>query len=495
MKVELRKIYKSFGNVEVLKGVNLTINHGEIHALMGENGAGKSTLINVLTGVYMKNAGEILIDDQVVEIKRIRDSQNYKIAYVYQELNNIKEMSVLENMFLGHEIKSGLFTIDYAQMKQIAEDKLALLGVDIDVDKKMKHLSVGYQQMVEIAKSLIHDAELIILDEPTAALTNKETDNLFKVVKKLQKQGKSFLYVSHRMEEIFELCERITVLRDGQYIGTKNIADTNISDLVEMMVGRSINNLISHKPVKSGKEAIKVNNLTINNQFENISFKVHEGEIFGISGLMGAGRTEVLHALFGHSKLDAGEIEIFGKKVNIDCPKTAKKLGIAFVTEDRKDEGLIVDFDLVENTVLPSLDSLSNHHLIDKEKNMHITTEGIKNLNIKTSSPYQKLKNLSGGNQQKVVFAKWLATKPKILILDEPTRGVDVGAKKEIYHIINELKKQGVAIILVSSELVELTGICDRISVMYHGKLVHSINDRNKFSKEEILSYSFMGGK
>lgn len=495
MKVILKNIQKSFGKVKVLKNVNLELLPGEVHALMGENGAGKSTLIKVLTGVYTKDSGEVYINDQLVDIKHIKESQELGIAYVHQELNVVREMTIYENMFLGHEIMKNRFSIDNEAMIKACQEQLKVLNIEIDPKEKMKNLSVGYQQMIEIAKALLYESELIILDEPTAALTNKEIDVLFDLIRLLQKQGKTFLYVSHRMEEIFELCDRVTILRDGKYIGTESLKDITESKMVEMMVGNSIDNLYTYSPSQPGDTILEVKNMSKEKKFYDISFSLKQGEILGFAGLMGSGRSDVMHALFGSYLPDSGQIFIKGKEVEIKSPRDAKKQKIAFVTENRKEEGLILDFDVKENIVITSLDQLSKHKIINEENNINLAQKEIEQLNIKTSSYLQKLKNLSGGNQQKVVFAKWLATKPNILILDEPTRGVDVGAKKEIYNIINQLKKEGVGIILVSSELPEVIGISDRIIVMNNKRIVHLFDQHEDFTQEKILGYAFMGGK
>lgn len=494
MKLEVQNIYKSFGPVEVLKDVCLTVDEGEVHALVGENGAGKSTLIKIITGVYTKDSGTIKINDQFVEINKVKDSQDLGISYVHQELNVIKEMTILENMFLGNEIKKNKLFLDYEYMYEKASSQLNELGLEINPNEKMKNLTIGYQQMVEIAKALLYDANLIILDEPTAALTNRETEKLFQIIKDLKSKGKSFIYVSHRMEEIFEICDRVTVLRDGKYIGSENIENITYHDLVRMMVGRKIENLIPYEKYQKGKEVLRVEDLAITNEFYDVSFSLYENEVLGFFGLMGSGRSEIMHAIFGSKKLTKGYIYIDNEEIKIKSPRDAKKHGIAFVTEDRKSEGLILDFNIVENVLLPSYKDRSNKGIVDEKLNVNISKDKIEQLNIKTSSEKQKLKNLSGGNQQKVVFAKWLETNPKIFILDEPTRGVDVGSKKEIYTLINYLKANGAAIILVSSELPEVIGISDRIAVMHNNRLVKIIDDRNNFNEEDILNYAFVGG-
>lgn len=492
MKVEMRGIKKAFGNVKVLKDVRLEIKDGEIHALMGENGAGKSTLIKVLTGVYTKDSGEILIDDKSVDIKDIKDSEKYRIAYVHQELNVVNEMSIYDNMFLGKEIrKFGI--LDKNSMRAICGEKLKELGIEhLSPDTLMKDLSVGYKQMIEIAKALLIDAKLIILDEPTAALTEKEIENLFKIVFKLKETGVSFLYVSHRMEEIFNICDRISILRDGCYIGTEIIKTVDQEKIVEMMTGKNIDNLYSKEEVEVGEKIIEVVGLEKYGEFENINFEVRAGEVLGFAGLMGSGRSEIMHGIFGSTGIDSGEIYIENKKVQIKTPIDAKNLGIGFVTEDRKEEGLILNFSVKDNIPIPSLKNMKKNMLIDERKIESVTQKYIEKLKIKVFNGDQLVKSLSGGNQQKIVFAKWLEIAPKILILDEPTRGVDIGAKKEIYEVINELKKQGTAIILVSSELSEVIGISDRVAVM-HNKTIAKIFEGNNIEQEKVLKVAFLG--
>ncbi|MEG0068301.1 MAG: sugar ABC transporter ATP-binding protein [Cetobacterium sp.] len=492
MKVEMRGIKKAFGNVKVLKDVRLEILDGEIHALMGENGAGKSTLIKVLTGVYTKDSGDILIDDKSVDMKDIKDSEKYRIAYVHQELNVVNEMSIYDNMFLGKEIrKFGI--LDKNSMRAICSEKLKELGIEhLSPDTLMKDLSVGYQQMVEIAKALLIDAKLIILDEPTAALTEKEIENLFKIVFKLKETGVSFLYVSHRMEEIFNICDRISILRDGTYIGTEIIKTVDQEKIVEMMTGKTIENLYSKEKVQVGEKIIEVVDLKKAGEFENINFEVRAGEVLGFAGLMGSGRSEIMHGIFGSTGIDCGEIYIENKKVQIKTPIDAKNLGIGFVTEDRKEEGLILNFSVKDNIPVPSLKNMKKGMLIDEKKIESITQKYIEKLKIKVFNGDQLVKSLSGGNQQKIVFAKWLEIAPKILILDEPTRGVDIGAKKEIYEVINELKKQGTAIILVSSELSEVIGLSDRVAVM-HNKTIAKIFEGDNIEQEKVLKVAFLG--
>lgn len=490
----MQSIHKSFGDVKILKGVELDIENGEVHALMGENGAGKSTMIKVLTGVYTKDSGEIFIDGKQVEINSIKDSEKYRIAYVHQELNVIRQLSICDNIFLGKELKTKNGLLDTKKMNEICKEKLTQLGIGhLSPETLVGDLSIGYQQMVEIAKALLIDAKLVILDEPTAALTNKEIENLFEIINRLKSEGVSFLYVSHRMNEIFRMCDRVTILRDGQYIGVERIDSITEEKLVEMMTGKSIDNLYIKDEIPVGKIVLEVKNISRKNEFEDISFFVKEGEVLGFAGLMGSGRSEIMHGIFGSTRLESGKVFIEGVEKKINSPIEAKKYGIAFVTEDRKEEGLILDFDIKENFAIPSLKKFLKGVIVQENHISSTIDSYIKSLKIRTSGREQKIKNLSGGNQQKVVFAKWLETNPKILILDEPTRGVDVGAKKEIYEVINELKKQGVAIILVSSELAEVIGVADRVAVIHNQKLVKIYEGKN-ITQEEVLKTAFLGG-
>lgn len=490
----MQSIHKSFGDVKILKGVEVDIENGEVHALMGENGAGKSTMIKVLTGVYTKDSGEIFIDGKQVEINSIKDSEKYRIAYVHQELNVIRQLSICDNIFLGKELKTKNGLLDTKKMNEICKEKLTQLGIGhLSPETLVGDLSIGYQQMVEIAKALLIDAKLVILDEPTAALTNKEIENLFEIINRLKSEGVSFLYVSHRMNEIFRMCDRVTILRDGQYIGVERIDSITEEKLVEMMTGKSIDNLYIKDEIPVGEIVLEVKNISRKNEFEDISFFVREGEVLGFAGLMGSGRSEIMHGIFGSTRLESGKVFIEGVEKKINSPIEAKKYGIAFVTEDRKEEGLILDFDIKENFAIPSLKKFLKGVIVQENHISSTIDSYIKSLKIRTSGREQKIKNLSGGNQQKVVFAKWLETNPKILILDEPTRGVDVGAKKEIYEVINELKKQGVAIILVSSELAEVIGVADRVAVIHNQKLVKIYEGKN-ITQEEVLKTAFLGG-
>lgn len=486
MQIEMRGINKSFGGNAVLKDAGFVLDHGEIHALMGENGAGKSTLMKILTGVYTRDAGTVIVDGQEVCYQNPQEAEKAGIVFIHQELNVLFDLTVEENMFLGKEIKKFCGICDKKAMRKEVEKILDKLGVKIDPTQRMSELSVGQQQMIEIAKALMVDAKVIIMDEPTAALTQSETDVLFEVVKSLREKGVSIVYISHRMEEIFYLCDRITVLRDGSYIGTKKIAETDMNDVVKMMIGREIGERYPAREVKIGKVVFEVKGLTCPGTFRDVNFQVREGEVLGVSGLMGAGRTEIMQAIFGNMPHVTGQIILNGKEIKNKSPQAAMANGIGFITEDRKVEGLMLEDSIMKNISLANLKKISKHGVLSKPAENDLVQKGIDELHIKCFGPQHECNNLSGGNQQKVVFAKWIYTNPKVLILDEPTRGVDIGAKKEIYNIINDLAAQGVAIIMVSSELPEVLGMSDRIMVVREGLV------RGSLSKEEANQENIM---
>lgn len=492
MRIEMRGIDKSFGSNQVLKQAGFTLESGEVHALMGENGAGKSTLMKILTGVYTKDAGTVLVDGTEVNYKNPQEAEKAGIVFIYQELNVMFDLTVEENLFMGKEIHGKFGICDKKAMQKKAQEALNTLGVNISPKTVMSELSVGQQQMVEICKALMADAKVIIMDEPTAALTQSETVALFKVIESLRKKGVSMVYISHRMEEIFELCDRITVLRDGSYIGVKNIPETNMNEIVKMMIGREIGERYPSRDVKVGKEVLKVKGLTRKGTFHDVSFSVRAGEVLGVSGLMGAGRTEIMQAIFGNLSYESGTIEIDGKEVKISNPRQAMEHGIGFITEDRKTEGLMLDKSIRENISLCNLGRISKSFVVSKEAEKDMVEEAIKELHIKCFGPFHECNNLSGGNQQKVVLAKWILTNPKILILDEPTRGVDIGAKKEIYSIINKLAAQGVAIIMVSSELPEVLGMSDNIMVVREGE-VRGIISYEEANQERVMTLATGG--
>ncbi|MDN7241974.1 sugar ABC transporter ATP-binding protein [Planococcus sp. N028] len=492
--IKMTDISKSFSGNKVLKNVRFSLEKGEIHALMGENGAGKSTLMKIMAGIYSRDSGTVEVKGQPVEFTSPKQAEAAGIAVIHQELNVLPHLSIAENLFLGREETYGRTGIlKTKEMEKKTREILADLGLDIDPASPASILSVGKQQIVEIAKALSVDAEVIIMDEPTAALTDREIDSLFATIRQLQKQGVSFIYISHRMEEIFSLCDRITILRDGEYVGERKISETSFEEIVQMMVGRELGERFPERNSTIGDVKLAVKGLSRKDCFENVSFELRKGEILSIAGLMGAGRTEVVQSLFGYKKLDAGTIEFDGQPIKIDNPRKAKEIGIGYVTEDRKSEGLIVDFTVEENVSMTNFSSISKNGLISKKKERGLYDQMVKRLGIRTSGPEQSAKSLSGGNQQKVVIAKWLGIEPELLILDEPTRGVDVGAKKEIYSIINELAERGVAILMISSELPEVIGMADRVLVMHEGKVTADLH-KNEMTQERIMHYATGGG-
>lgn len=486
MQIEMRGIDKAFGGNAVLKDAGFLLDHGEIHALMGENGAGKSTLMKILTGVYTRDAGTVIVDGKEVCYKNPQEAERAGIVFIHQELNVLFDLTVEENMFLGKEIKGAFGICDKKAMRREVKKVLDKLGVSIDPAQRMSELSVGQQQMIEIAKALMVDAKVIIMDEPTAALTQSETEVLFQVVNSLREKGVSIVYISHRMEEIFELCDRITVLRDGSYIGTKKIAETDMNDVVKMMIGREIGERYPARNNVVGDVIFEVRDLTCPGVFKNVSFQVHAGEVLGVSGLMGAGRTEIMQAIFGNMPHVTGSIFLEGKEIHNKNPQTAMMNGIGFITEDRKVEGLMLEESIMKNISLANLGRISKMGVLNKKGEQDLVKKGIEELHIRCFGPQHECNNLSGGNQQKVVFAKWIYTNPKVLILDEPTRGVDIGAKKEIYNIINDLASQGVAVIMVSSELPEVLGMSDRVMVIREGEVRGTLS-REEADQENIM--------
>lgn len=492
MNIEMTGIMKSFGTNQVLDNAGFFLRDGEVHALMGENGAGKSTLMKILTGVYTRDGGIVKVNGQEVNYSNPQEAETAGIVFIYQELNVMFDLTVEENLFMGKEITKGFGICDKKAMRAKAEEVLERMGVSIPVDTVMSDLSVGQQQMIEICKALLVDAKVIIMDEPTAALTQSETAALFEVIENLKKRGVSIVYISHRMEEIFELCDRITVLRDGQYIDTCEIKDITMDDVVKMMIGREIGERYPSRNHSVGKTVFEVKGLSRKGAFNDVSFTVGAGEVLGVSGLMGAGRTEIMQAVFGYLPADSGEILIDGQPVKIKNPMDAMKAGIGFITEDRKVEGLMLDKTIRENIALANLGTISGSGVISKAKEKSLISRGIEEFKIRCFGTEHECGNLSGGNQQKVVLAKWIYTEPKILILDEPTRGVDVGAKKEIYNVINDMARKGVAIIMVSSELPEILGMSDRVMVVREGDVRGILNIENA-SQESIMTLATGG--
>ena len=492
MNIEMRNIHKSFGTNRVLTGVDFDLREGEVHALMGENGAGKSTLMNILTGLHSRDEGTILIDGKETYFSNPKEAEENGVAFIHQELNIWRDMTVLDNLFIGKEKTSALGFLNMKQMKELAKEQFRKLAVTIPLPQEAGECSVGQQQMIEIAKALMTNAKVIIMDEPTAALTEREIQKLFEVINALRKEGVSIVYISHRMEEIFAICDRITVMRDGKTVDTKPIPETSFDEVVRKMVGRELTERYPARQPSPGDVVLEVKNISRKGRFENVNFSVRSGEIVGVSGLMGAGRTEMMRAIFGLDPLDSGEVWIRGQKVTIRKPDDAVKHGIGFITEDRKDEGLVLDFSVRENMALPNLFSFSSKGFISGKKEQEFVETLVKRLQIKTHTTETAARNLSGGNQQKVVIAKWIGIGPKVLILDEPTRGVDVGAKREIYQLMNELTERGVAIIMVSSELPEVLGMSDRILVVHEGRITGEL-DGTTATQEHIMTLATGG--
>ncbi|MET3211938.1 UNVERIFIED_CONTAM: ribose transport system ATP-binding protein [Paenibacillus sp. PvR008] len=492
MQIQMKGIHKAFGTNQVLSGVDFDLREGEVHALMGENGAGKSTLMNILIGLHRRDEGTIIIDGQETYFANPKEAEQKGIAFIHQELNVWPEMTVLENLFIGKEMTSKWGLLDSTKMKALANKQFAKLAVSLPLNGEAGECSVGQQQMIEIAKALMTDAKVIVMDEPTAALTEREIQKLFEVITSLKKEGVSIVYISHHMEEIFAICDRITVMRDGKTVDTQAIPDTDFDEVVRKMVGRELTERYPARTPALGEVVLEVKNASHKDVFKNVNFTVRSGEIVGFSGLMGSGRTEIMRVLFGLNALDSGEIHVRGKKVTIRKPDDAVKLGIGFITEDRKDEGLVLDFSIRENMVLPNLFSFTSKGFISGKKEMDFVNTLIKRLQIKTQSGETTVRSLSGGNQQKVVIAKWVGIGPSVLILDEPTRGVDVGAKREIYQLMNELTERGVAIIMVSSELPEVLGMSDRIIVVHEGKISGELS-REEATQEHIMTLATGG--
>ncbi|MDR7314534.1 ATP-binding cassette domain-containing protein [Brevibacillus nitrificans] len=485
--LEMKGINKSFPGVKVLSDVQLNLKSGELVALMGENGAGKSTLMKILGGIYERDAGTIIVKGETQEKMTPDIASSRGIAIIHQEMNLIPHLSVMENIFLGREYtygKSGF--VNWRKMRQETKRWLDQLAIKLDPDTLVGDLSVGQQQMIEIAKALSMQADILVLDEPTAALTNREIDALFDMIASLKEKGVGMIYISHRMEEIFQVSDRITVLRDGQYVGTVETVETNLDELVKMMVGREITDRFPKVDVQLGEERLRVEKLNVKGKLSDISFSIKSGEIVGVAGLMGAGRTEMAKALFGLEKVREGQIFVDGKPVRVTRPIDAISAGIALVTEDRKEEGLVLSLSVRENISLPNLEKVSSLGVMKPSQEQVLSNDAIQRLFIKTAGGEQIVGSLSGGNQQKVVIGKWLATKPKILILDEPTRGVDIGAKKEIYDIMNRLAQDGVAILMISSELPEVLGMSDRVLVMHEGRIT------GEFTREEATQEMIM---
>ena len=490
--LQMKDIEKRFAGVHALKGVQFELRAGAVHALMGENGAGKSTMIKVLCGIHKRDGGEIVYFGEPVHFNGIADSQKVGISVIHQELNMMNHLTVAQNIFIGREPRKGPF-IDDAKMVEDARALFAKIGVKIDPTVQLGTLTVGKQQMVEIVKAVSHDCKLLVLDEPTAALTQPEVEELFKIMNDLKAKGIGMIYISHRMDEITRISDRVTVMRDGEYVDTVDTASVTKDDIVKMMVGRVIygEQKAASEVAPDAPVVLEVKNLNAGKEVKNVDFNLHKGEILGFAGLMGAGRTEVARALYGADPRQTGEIYINGELVNIKTPEQAVKHGICYLSEDRKRYGLMLDKSVTENTTIASVDTFIHSGLISDNEMKISSAEYNEKLRTKTPSMEQLLKNLSGGNQQKVIIARWLMKNCDIFIFDEPTRGIDVGAKSEIYNLMDDLAKQGKSIIMISSELAEVLRMSDRILVMCEGRKTGEL-DIAEATQENIMKLATM---
>ena len=493
--LEMRGIVKRFPGVLALDHVNLSVRKGEVHALLGENGAGKSTLMKILSGAYSMNEGEILLDGKAVEINSAQDAQRLNISIIYQELNLTEQLTVAENIFMGRQLMKNRFQVDWPRMYKEAQKLLDELGVSVNAHQLIRDLGVAQKQMVEVAKALSINSRILIMDEPTAPLTNREIEVLFSTIRMLKERGVSIIYISHRLEEVMEVCDRATIMRDGTNVTQLNVADTNLDEIIRYMVGRELKEKFPKIQTTPGKERLRVENIHAGKQVNGVSLCVRGGEILGIAGLVGAGRTETARAIFGMDPKESGEIFVDGQKVQIDRPLDAIKAGIGFVTEDRKGEGLVLQLPISQNMTLATLEKLGSSVHMNLGREKATVSEYIEKLNIKTPSMLQLARNLSGGNQQKVVLAKWLLSDSRVIIFDEPTRGIDVGAKIEVYNIINDLIRQGVAVIMISSEMPEVLGMSDRVAVMHQGEITGVFDNDGTLTQEKILYYATGGDK
>ena len=490
---ELKNIYKSFPGVKVLEDVTLQVRPGEVHALMGENGAGKSTLMKILMGIYKADQGSIFLEGKETVIHGPKDAMSKGISMIHQELNTVLDMEEAENVFVGRELlKKGfekLKIVDIARMREETGKYFREMNIDIDPRAKMRTLSVAEMQLVEIVKAISLNSRIIVMDEPTSAITEKEATVLFAQIERLKKQGVAIIYISHKMDEIFRISDTITVLRDGQWIGTKPAKELDNDMLIKMMVGRELTDIYPKDPVEIGDVILEVKNLSRGKKVRDASFSLRKGEVLGIAGLVGAGRSELVETIFGLYPKTGGQIFLHGKEVHIKSAADAIKNKMALITEDRKQTGLNLIVSVKENIASVSIGKLSNHGIVNDKKINEVSEKYIKELKIKTPDGNAIVGNLSGGNQQKVVLAKWLLDEPDIIIFDEPTRGIDIGAKRDIYLLINNLAKEGKAVIVISSEMAEVMGICDRILVMAEGRINGEVQ-REEFSQEVIMGYA-----
>ena len=485
--LQMKNIVKTYPGVRALDGVDFEVARGEVHALVGENGAGKSTLMKILAGAQPMDSGEILIDGAPVHITTPQNAMDLGISIIYQEFNLVPYLNAAENIFLGREPKGAIpGFIDFSTMYAEAQEVVDHLGVNLNVRTSVNRLSIAQQQMVEIAKATSRNATIIAMDEPSATLTEHELESLLALIRSLKEKGVSIIYISHRLEEIFQIADRVTVLRDGHFVDTKPVSEVDRDEIIRMMVGRELKEKIPKQAAEIGPPALTAKNLTRKGAIEDINFTVHKGEVLGIAGLVGAGRTELARAIFGADQIDGGEILLDGNSVQVRSPRDAIRQGIGLVTEDRKELGLILGMVVRENISLANLDALTRFGFVNRKEEKLVALKYIEDLMIKTPSCEQQVQNLSGGNQQKVVLAKWLYTESKVLIFDEPTRGIDVGSKVEIYQLMNRLAASGAAIIMISSELPEILGMSDRILVMHEGTIAGELS-REDATQEKIM--------
>ncbi len=485
--LELKNISKRFGGVEVLHGVSFGLRPGEVHALLGENGAGKSTLIKVITGIHQADAGEIYLNDKKVHFDNPLQARLAGIAAIYQELSLCPDLNVAENIFLGRQPTTFGGRIDWPKLYDEAGRLLTSLGVHLDLKTKARNLSIAQMQSVEIARAFSLNARILIMDEPTSSLTLNEVAELFGLVRRLRSEGTAIIFISHRLEELFEVADRVTVLRDGSYVETRQVKDVTRDELVRLMVGRTISNLFPKQEVQPGEIALKVEHLSCAGIFEDISFEIHKGEILGMAGLVGAGRTDVARSIFGVVPPTGGTIEVDGRQVEISTPQQAINLGLAYVPEDRQLHGLISAMDITSNISLPILQQYTRQGWLMDKVERGAAFQAAQQMEVRANSIWQLARTLSGGNQQKVVLAKWLSTKPRILILDEPTRGIDVGTKAAVHALMSKLAAEGLAILMISSELPEVLGMSDRILVMHEGHMTALFN-RADATQEKIIN-------
>lgn len=488
-RLELKNIHKSFSGVKALNGISFEAKGGEIVALLGENGAGKSTLLKIMSGVYHADEGEIILDGETLKFSSPMDAISHGINIIYQERQLVPNLTVMENVYMEN-IPAKYGVVDYKNANQRTQNLIDMFELPFKATQKVSELSVAHQQMVEIIKAVRRKCPVIAFDEPTASLTKLEIKGLFNIIRRLQKEGKIILYVSHRLQELFELTDRIVVLKDGNYVTTVNTGETNTDQLVKYMVGRDLGDVYNSlsRNDNFGEVLLEVKNLN-NSKLHDVSFKLHAGEVLGFAGLVGAGRTETVRAVYGLDVLDSGEIYISGKPVEIKSPKDAMKYGIGLCPEDRKEAGLVLNMSVRENVTISVLEKVSKFGILNKNKENKISGDIVKDFNIKTPTIEKMVKELSGGNQQKVILGRWMAANPRILILDEPTKGIDVGAKAEIYQMVHNLAKKGIGVIFISSELTEVINVCENVIVMYEGKITGTFNrQRDVCTEESILS-------